>query len=58
MNWYIIIPVAAILVALIIFLIVRNAKDEKEFEKELDHDDSKPDTEEADAPTDNAAPVK
>lgn len=32
-NWYIMIPVAIAFVLLLIFLIIRNQKDEKEYEK-------------------------
>lgn len=36
MNWFILIPFCVIAIALIIFLILRNQKDEKIFEKEKD----------------------
>lgn len=35
MNWYILIPVGIILIGLVVFLIRRNQKDEKVFEKQL-----------------------
>lgn len=38
MNWFVIIPVAVIAIAFIIFLVVRNIKDEKEVEDELKND--------------------
>lgn len=34
MNWYIIIIVALIVIALLVFLVVRNQKDEKDFEQQ------------------------
>jgi preprotein translocase subunit YajC len=38
MNWLIIIIVGIFAVALIVFLVIRDQKDEKKFEKELDND--------------------
>lgn len=38
MNWLIIIIFGILVIALIVFLIIRNQKDEKDFEKELDND--------------------
>lgn len=38
MNWLILIIFGILAIALIIFLIVRNQKDEKDFEKDLDND--------------------
>lgn len=38
MNWFIIFVVSIILVALMIFLVRRNFKDEKKFEKDLNKD--------------------
>ncbi len=38
MNWYILIPTGLVLIALVIFLILRNQKDEKEFEHQLNDD--------------------
>lgn len=40
MNWLILIPCGIALIALIIYLVIRNNKDEKEFEKELIIDDT------------------
>lgn len=42
MNWLILIIFGVLVVVLIVFLIIRNQKDEKEFEKELDNDYTKP----------------
>ncbi|MDQ0477858.1 MULTISPECIES: hypothetical protein [Chryseobacterium] len=42
MNWLILIIFGIFAIALIVFLIIRNQKDEKEFEKELDNDYPKP----------------
>lgn len=41
MNWLIIIIFGILVIALIVFLITRNQKDEKDFEKELDNEYSK-----------------
>lgn len=38
MNWLIIIIIGVLVVALLVFLIIRNQKDEKEFEKKLNKD--------------------
>ena len=38
MNWYIIIPFGIAIIALILFLIKRNQKDEKEYETFLNND--------------------
>jgi FtsZ-interacting cell division protein ZipA len=38
MNWIVIIIVGIALVALIVFLVWRNVKDEKEFEKQQNND--------------------
>jgi large-conductance mechanosensitive channel len=38
MNWFAIIAVSIIVIALVVFLIVRNIKDEKEFERKLNQD--------------------
>ena len=51
MNWYILIPFGIAAIALIIFLIVRNRKDEKKFEQHLNDDYRKTKDEEDDAPT-------
>ncbi len=51
MNWPIIIIAGIAAVALIIFLVVRNQKDEKEFEKQLNNDYHKTKDEEGDVET-------
>ena len=38
MNSLILIPVGIVLIALVTFLVMRNQKDEKEFEKEMNND--------------------
>ena len=38
MNWLILIPVGALLIILVTFLIMRNIKDEKKFEQQLNND--------------------
>lgn len=38
MNWYILIPFGIVAIALILFLIRRNQKDEKEFEQKVNED--------------------
>ncbi len=48
MNWLIIIIVGILAIALIVFLVRRNQKDEKQFEKQLDNDYPKPRTDEGD----------
>ena len=48
MNWLVIIIVGILAIALIVFLVIRNQKDEKEFEKELDNDYPKPSSEDGD----------
>lgn len=48
MNWFLIIPLGVGGIALIIFLIVRNQKDEKEFESQLKNDYHKTKDEEGD----------
>lgn len=57
MNWIIIIIVGILAIALIAFLVIRNQKDEKEFENELDNDypksKSKGGSIEIDKPTDD-----
>ena len=42
MNWTIIIIVGIAVLALIVFLIARNVKDERSLEKQLDNDYTKP----------------
>lgn len=53
MNWPVIIVVGLAALALIIFLIVRNQKDEKEFEEAVDNDYRKPTAEATDIETDD-----
>lgn len=48
MNWLIVIIVGILAIALIVFLVVRNQKDEKKLEKELYNDYPKPRNEEGD----------
>ncbi len=48
MNWLIVIIVGILAIALVVFLVMRNQKDEKEFEKELDNDYPKPRSEDGD----------
>jgi hypothetical protein len=48
MNWLILIPVGVALVALIIFLIKRNQKDEAVFEEQLNNNYAKPKEDEND----------
>jgi large-conductance mechanosensitive channel len=48
MNWLIIIIVGILVIALIVFLVLRNQKDEKQFEKKLDNDYPKPKSEDGD----------
>ena len=38
MNWLVIIIFGILAISLIVFLVIRNQKDEKDFEKELDND--------------------
>jgi len=56
MNWPVIIIVGIAAIGLIIFLVVRNQKDEKEFEQQLKNDYHKPKEEEGDV--DNEEPMK
>ncbi len=42
MNWYILIPFGIGAIALIVFLVKRNQKDEKKFEQQLKDDYQKP----------------
>lgn len=51
MNWSIIIPVGIVALALIIFLVWRNWKDEKEVVKEINSDYPKSKDEEGDTET-------
>jgi FtsZ-interacting cell division protein ZipA len=48
MNWTVIIIVGIALVALVVFLVRRNAKDEKEFEQQQNSDYHKTKNEEGD----------
>lgn len=48
MNWLIIIIVGIFAIALIVFLVVRNQKDKKKFEKKLNNDYPKPRSEDGD----------
>jgi hypothetical protein len=54
MNWPVIIFVSIAALALIVFLVKRNIKDEKNFEHQLNNDYPKPKDEAADAETDEA----
>ena len=51
MNWLLLIFFGIAVVALIIFLVVRNVKDEKQFEEQLNNDYHKTKDEEADTDT-------
>ncbi|MDO9377149.1 MAG: hypothetical protein V4725_02455 [Bacteroidota bacterium] len=42
MNWFILIPVCIIILVLIIFLVKRNFKDQKDLEHKLNEDYPKP----------------
>ena len=53
MNLPLIIIVAAVALALVVFLIIRNQKDEKNFENQLDNDYQKPRNEEGDIDIDD-----
>ena len=48
MNWTILVIVGVLAIALIVFLVIRNQKDEKEFEGEIKNDYRKPLAEEGD----------
>lgn len=52
MNWPVIIIIAVVLIALVIFLVRRNMKDEKEFETQLKNDYHKTKDEEGDTEID------
>jgi flagellar biosynthesis/type III secretory pathway M-ring protein FliF/YscJ len=52
MNWTVIILVGIAVLALIVFLVVRNLKDEKVFEDQLNNDYHKSKEEEGDAEID------
>lgn len=51
MNWLILIPIGIAVIALLVFLIYRNQKDEKEFEHQLNEDFHKSKDEEGDIDT-------
>ena len=53
MNWLILIIFGILAIALIIFLIVRNQKDEKDFEKTLNNDYPKPKSDDEDIDIDD-----
>ena len=48
MNWFIIIIVGILAIVLIVFLIIRNQKDKKKFERKLNNDYPKPRSEDGD----------
>ncbi len=48
MNWNILIPVGILLLILVVFLVVRNIKDERQVEDQLKKDYKKPRDEEGD----------
>lgn len=52
MNWPVIIVVGLLLIALVVFLIRRNMKDEEEFEHQLKEDYHKPKHQEGDVQID------
>lgn len=52
MNWPIIIVVGVVVIALIVFLVMRNQKDEKQFEQQIKNDYTKAKDEEGDAEID------
>lgn len=52
MDWPVIIGVGLLLIALVVFLVRRNMKDEKEFEKQVNEDYLKSKDEEEDAEID------
>ena len=54
MNWPVIILICIVDIALIVFLVWRNVKDEKEFENQLKQDYHKSKDEEGDAEIDQA----
>ena len=53
MNWPVLIVTGIALVALVIFLIRRNMKDEEEFEQQIKNDYHKPPHQEGDVDVDN-----
>jgi FtsZ-interacting cell division protein ZipA len=48
MNWLLVIPLGIVAIALIVFLVWRNQKDEKSFEDQLNNDYRKTKDEEGD----------
>ncbi len=54
MNWLFLIIFSIAVIALIVFLVIRNRKDEKVFEEQINNDYPKPKTEEGDAPIEEA----
>ena len=48
MNWYVLIPFGLAVIALIIFLVKRNIKDEKNLEEQIKNDYPKPKNDEGD----------
>ena len=53
MNWLILIIFGILAIALIVFLVVRNQKDEKNFERDLNNDFPKRKSDEADIDIDD-----
>ena len=53
MNWIILIPFGIAAIALVVFLIKRNLKDENEFEKDANNDIAKQTAEEGDIETED-----
>jgi large-conductance mechanosensitive channel len=51
MNWLLIIIISVVVLALVVFLVVRNIKDEKEFEEQINNDYHKTKEEEGDIDT-------
>lgn len=54
MNWTVIIIVGILLFALLVFIIRKNQKDEREFEQQLNNDYHKTKDEEGDVETDKS----
>ena len=52
MNWIVIILVGIAAITLLVFLIIKNQKDEKEFEKKVNNDYPKPRDEKGDTEID------
>jgi hypothetical protein len=52
MNWFVLIPVGIGAVALLVFLVMRNIKDEKKFEDQLNNDYRKPKNDKGDVEID------